>query len=177
MAKFVVALIFIFLSFFGLTQNTTARLTIESGSSVYFNINSFTKYQNGLDYSNWTRLRVYFIDTTALGAVSNKRWRITVEAMAGNIQGDAGNTLNLNTIELQAICADATGKGIVALPIPGSPIELLDLGTNNVNASLVQISYYCGQSLTVANNLLGQPADYYFVDIVYTLEGDPATSP
>lgn len=173
MSRIVFVAIFILTNHCCLCQNTTARLSIESGGNLYFNINSFSKYQNGLEYTDWTRLRVYFLDTTNLGVVSGQSWRLTVEAMNANIQGDAGNILNLNTIELQANCTDATGKGIVALPVPGAPVELLDLGANNVTSSLILITYYCGQSRTVANNLVGEQPDYYFIDVLYTLERDP----
>ena len=152
-------------------------MRVVSGGSVYFNINSFDKYENGLEYSNWTRLSVSFLDTTDAGDVSNKKWRLTVEAMTTNIKGNGTNTLPLNTIEIAANCADATDKPTVALSAPSSAVEIVDEGANNVSTSLVNITYYCGQSKTITNTLLGKSADFYTVDIVITLEGDPETSP
>jgi len=173
MKKILILLIIISSAFAAIAQNTTARLTIESGSSIYFNINTFDKYTNGVEYTNWTRFRVYFLDTTNAGAVTVQKWQLNVEAMSANIAGDAGNTLDLNTIELIASCGDATPSGIVVLAGPGSATKLLHTGNNNVSASLVQVTYYCGQSKTVTNELIGKQPDHYTVDIVYTLERDP----
>ena len=173
MKKILILLIIISSAFTAIAQNTTARLTIESGSSIYFNINTFDKYTNGIEYTNWTRFRVYFLDTADNGLVTAQKWQLNVEAMSANIAGDVGNTLDLNTVELSASCGDATTTGIMALAGPGSATKLLHIGSNNVSASLIQVTYYCGQSKFVTNKLLGKQPDYYTVDIVYTLERDP----
>lgn len=172
MKKILFLCLLIFFNYYAIAQNTTARLTIESGSSVFFNINTFDKYNNGTEYTNWTRLRVYFIDTTNVGGITAQNWQLNVEALTANMVGDIGN-LDLNVIELSATCGDAISNGIVALDGPGSAVKLLNTGNNNVSSSLVQITYYCGQSKTVTNTLLGKQPDHYVVDIIYTLERDP----
>lgn len=169
MKRFLILIsIIFFLVYTGSSQNTTSRLRIESGASIYFNFNSLQKYENGLEYSNWTKATVYFIDTTALGVPTALQWRLDVKAMSAAINGDAGNFLPLNTIEMEATGIDATYLGPIALSNADSPLVSNGLQTDP-GITDVYISYYCGQSKTVANSLMGKKSDYYFVDIVFTL--------
>ncbi len=150
--------------FFGFSMYSQARLNISSGSSVNFFFNSYQKYVDGVTYNDFTVLNVYYKDTTVANTFPN--WRLDVKALTNDINGDAGNTLDLNTIELLATGA-GTSTGIQFLS--SSDVSLLTgaIETDPGTAS-VSISYYCG----VTNSLLGKNSDYYVVDILFTLMGE-----
>ena len=161
--KNVIFIIFIFLGFLSYSQ---ARLNISSGSSVYFHFNSYQKYVDGVTYSNFTNLSVYYNDTTVANTFPN--WRIDVKALTPLITGDAGNTLDLNILELSATTS-AGGVSYGTLALTNSDVTLLDgvPGTDPGTASVL-VSYYCG----VTNSLLQKNSDYYVVDILFTLMGE-----
>lgn len=168
-------LFFIALSFFlilgisSYSQNVTSRLRIESGGSIYFNFNSLEKYQTGLEYTNWTKVSVYYIDTTDTGIPNASNWKLTVKAMSPTINGDAGNTLPLNTIEMQATGINAIYYGPFELTNIDNP--LADTGLQTApGVTNVYITYFCGKSKTVPNSLLGKMPDYYYIDILLTLQ-------
>ncbi len=163
-------LLFIFSEIY--SQNTTSRLTIESGGSLNFYFNSLSKYKNGIAFNDYTKLRIYYNDTTNTGGAGIfPNWKLDVKANSPTIDGDAGNTLNLNTIEIEAsqlIGVAGTLAGIQALT--NSDVSLITgADITDPGTATVFISYYCGQSLTVTNNLLGKNPDYYVVDIIFTL--------
>jgi len=168
-------LIFITFTIFGIfvySQNTTSRLTIESGGSLNFYFNSLQKYQNGIEYTDWTKLRIYYNDTTDAGNVGiNPTWKLDVKALNPTFNGDAGNILNLNTLELEAT-GIAGVTGIQALS--NSDISLITGGAiTDPGTVSIFITYYCGQNKTGSNNnLLGKKPDYYYVDVVFTLGSD-----
>lgn len=174
MKKLLVLIIFLFFEISVNGQNTTSRLTIESGGSLNFYFNSLQKYKTGIEYTDWTKLRIYYIDTIAGGGDgAYPLWKLDVKAMSPQINGDDGNTLNLNTIELEAsqLIGVAFGNltGIQALN--NSDISLITgADMTRSGTATVYITYYCGQNKTGSNNnLLGKMPDYYYVDIVFTL--------
>jgi len=155
-------------------HQTTARLKIESGGSVEFIFNTFYEYNNGITYTDWTKLSVYFIDTIA-GVPTAMQWKLDVRAMDTDIRGFANN-LDLETIEFE-VNGDA-GPTYSAVPLQLKNFDQ-SLVTNGPQTDLVTpvltnvfVTYHCGKSLLAPNNLLGKPADYYGVDIVFTLLED-----
>ena len=156
-------------------NSTTSRLTIQSGGSVNFYINSFDKYQNGITYTNWTTVTVYFIDTLDIdGSQTALTWKLDVKAMDVNIDGTLSN-LPLNTIEI--VATDGGGPAATYSPVFAlSSIDnsLVTAGTQTNLAvpvlTIVNITYHCGKSLTVPDNsLLGKIPDHYTVDLLFTL--------
>ena len=172
-------LLLFFIILLGLTytysqeHNTTSRLRIESGGSIYFNFNSLNKYENGLEYTNWTKITVYFIDTLKSdGSQTAMKWKLDVKAMSNDITGDAGPPhLDLNTIELEATSNDALATLSGIIPLTNSDVSLITNGSQTASGlTEVYITYYCGQSkLGLDNNLMGKKPDYYFVDLMLTL--------
>ncbi len=155
----------------GQNPDTTSRLTVVKGGSVYFPINSMDKLENGMEYLSWTRLRVYFRATNSSGNQSSQ-WRLTVHANDNDINGDNSNNLDLATVQIRV---ESSGAGNVYggwHSLDDTPvIELIDEG-DNVNTIDVVISYRCGMD-TPTYDLLGESSDYYTVDLVYTIEPDP----
>ncbi len=141
-----------------------ARLNISSGSSVNFYFNSYQKYQTGITYNDFTKFVVYYKDTTVANSFPN--WRIDVKALTPQINGDGGNTLNLDILELQATGA-GTSAGYQFLT--NTDISLLTGAAETAPGTVtVSVSYRCG----VTNSLLGKNPDYYVVDLLFTLMGE-----
>lgn len=151
--------------FYGLTMFSQARLSINSGGSVYFHFNSYQKYVNGVTYNDFTKMTIYYKDTTV--ANTYPTWKLDVKALTPQINGDiAANTLALDVIELEASGA-GTPQGIKALS--SSDVSLLiNAPTTDPGTATVFITYYCG----VTNSLLGKEPDYYVVDLLFTLSGE-----
>ena len=168
MKKVFFVLLFSLTWFISFNQNTTSRLAIESGGSVNFYFNSFQKYVNGVTYSDWTKLRIYYNDTTNAGGVGTfPTWKLDVKALSPTIDGDAGNSLDLNTIELEAT-GDPGATGVQALS--NIDVSLITGGAiTDPGTSIIFITYNCGKSILAPNALLGKNPDYYVVDIVFTL--------
>jgi len=158
-------LIVVFFVFFNICLFAQARLNISSGSSVNFYFNSYQKYVNGISLTDFTTLSIDYKDTTVLNTFPH--WRLDCKALTPTINGDAGNILNLNYIELQATGA-GTSTNIQFLN--NIDVTLLNQAVETAAGSpaTVFISYYCG----VTNSLLGKNGDYYVVDILFTLMGE-----
>jgi len=158
----IVLFVFCNISLFG-----QARLIFSTGNSsvIPFYFNSYQKYVNGISYNDYTRLSIEYRDTTA--ANTYPHWRLDCKALTPTINGDAGNTLALNYIELQATGA-GTSTNIQFLN--STDVTLLNQAAETAPGSpaTVFVSYYCG----VTNSLLGKNIDYYTVDILFTLTGE-----
>ena len=147
-------------------QNVTSRLSVYSGGNIEFNFNSIKKYNDGIIYTNYTKLSIYFIDTNDLGVPNPlARWKRTMKANTANIEGDGGDNLPLSTIEV-------TTTNDVGFPTASYVVkEVLtqagsDIITNGLQGSgTVNITYDVGTT----TSLLGVDFDHYFVDIMYTL--------
>ncbi|NPA67259.1 MAG: hypothetical protein GXO50_01485 [Chlorobi bacterium] len=174
---FLVTVVLLF-ELYGYGQNTTSRLTIQSGGSLSFYFNSLDKYKNGIAYPNWTSLRIYYNDTTDTGGTGTyPTWKLDVKALSSSLTGDAGNTLDLDLIEIEAASVtgvtNATLTGIHALS--DSDVSLVTDGDiTDPGTATVMINYYFGQSKTISGNGLTDQnplpnPDYYTVDILFTL--------
>lgn len=177
MVKYLLFTIFLLFNIGLKSQNITSRLSLQSGGNVYFSFNSLEKYNNGISYNDWTKVKVYFVDTTNLGVQNSTKWKLSVRSTRDKIYGDGGNDLPLSTIEFTTNSNDG---GVVY----NNPTILQDINTiliSNGSQTVdvvagtswltdVFISYHCGTN--VANKLLGKPPDYYTVDLVFTLEAE-----
>ncbi len=176
---------FLFFSFSSLLlgQNS-AGFFIEKGNLVPFVFNSFSKLENGVTYTDWTRIKIKMqettvdaIDTFILG------WTLNFRAITPAINGDAGGSLPLNTLRLRSVdnspnppqftptggyVALNSGYQALATTIPGFHVP------NTIAAgpeqTILDISYECGGNnsgcpLPPCNRLLGQTPDLYTVDI------------
>ncbi|MCF6366127.1 MAG: hypothetical protein L3J35_07985 [Bacteroidales bacterium] len=149
------------------SQNTTSRLSMVSeGETLFFNFNSFEKYRNGMSLS--TIATVYFIDTTNVGVQTALLWELDVKASTANIVGDYGNTLPLSTIEIEVSGNDVTAlyNGPLALTNVDN-VHLVQNGAQTPGSfTTLTLTYHVGTTTP----LLGEKPDYYFVDILYTLQ-------
>ena len=165
-----IPIFFIFFSISGFSQ--TSRLTITSGNSVYFPFNSLAKMNNGISWVNWTRVTVFYSSLPGPGPFI---WRLEVVPNSANFDGDAGNTMTLDHVEIQA--SDGGGNlsaanyfGPLGLDSP-SPIVIVSGGQEgDATDNIIDISYYCGTN--VGNRVIGSSPDYYYLDLIFTLRPD-----
>lgn len=161
----------------GFSQDNVARLTTIIGSHIEFNFNTLDDYNNGIRIENGTTLG---ITMSELAPAVLTGWHIDVQAFMGavTIDGSGGNTLPLNTIQIEATDANgnlatATFTGLQDLAIaPGatlmSTVDPLHIPADP-NTHQINLSYECG----IANgSLLGQVADYYTVEVEIILIPD-----
>ena len=147
--------------------DTVARLTTIASGTVDFYFNSESKINNGIELTNFTRFRVYFVATDNLGNPTLANWRLLVRSNTAQIDGDAGNTLDLRTVQISANSgAGGTDQGWVSLS--STDVILVDAGNNPANTVDVTISYRCGMDALYP--ISGQTPDHYFVDLIFTLE-------
>ena len=163
--KTILLLLILLITDFAYGQNITSRITIQSGGSIQFPFNSYTKLANGMNYTNWTRLQIYYLDTLNDGTLNGtSQWHLMVRANTGTIDGDGGNSLSLNKVEIEATSTAGNTAGKITLT--NTDQAIITDGPNNTNTATVTISYYVGET----NALLGESPDYYFVDLIFTLE-------
>lgn len=167
-------------------HNETARLTIRGGHSVPFIFSTFDHYEDGIVREDWTQIEIYYIDTTDAGvANATTTWKLAAKAETPNIVGISGN-ISLDYLYIAAECIDCGGdagyatNGTYRLTAVDQEL-IIEGGMTDRN---VEVSYYCGMpdqaSFTVFpdntagpyNTVFGEPADYYSVDILFTLELD-----
>ncbi len=180
MKKYIIFLFFLTVNNLYGQADTIIRLDVVAGGSANFNFNSYTKIISGIEYTNWTSFRVYFKvhDGTGTGTPAStpaRTWELLVHSLGPDpMIGDDGNPMNLNTIE---IAVENAGSGTATfgvgtyVPITSTSQitahQLINSGTNPaVPASeTIVISYYVGGT----NSVLGVIKDYYFTDLVFTL--------
>jgi hypothetical protein len=166
-----IALLLIFNSLQLTGQEIIKSVTINYGGAANFHFNALNKYQNGIDYTDWTELEVYSKNDAGAGNPANSEWRLSVKALSPNIMGDDGtNTLPLETIELSIVISSGAGTAV-------SPIILTDnyqtiasgLQNNVTEISTVTISYHCGTT----NSVSGEAPGFYYIDLDFLLEQIP----
>lgn len=169
MKKYILILIIIL---FGINQiksqaDTVARLTTIAAGTVDFYFDSENKINNGFEIANFTRFRVYFVATDNTSAPTAAQWRFVVRANTAQIDGDAGNTLDLRTVQISVNSAgNGTDQGWVSLA--NTDVLLVDAGVNPANSIDITVSYRCGMDPLYP--ITGAATDHYFVDLIFTLE-------
>ncbi len=177
---------FFLVSLFGVSSGISAQSAgffIETGQVVPFVFNSFSKLENGITYTDWTRIRVQAqdanLDFDTLG------WTLSFRALTPIIQGDDPlNTLPLNTIRISTAdnspvppqfnptpgFIDLTaGYQALATTIPAFHIP--NTTAPGPEQTILDISYECGGNnsgcpgAVNCNRLFGQTPDLYTVDI------------
>lgn len=170
-------LTFIFFCQFGYSQDY-ADVRILKGGSLPFIVNSFSKYNNGVTLSDWTRLRLLMVANGQSG------WELYVNATIANIQSDLGPThpnLDLSQIEINVSVEDENDPtyALETLPITlafdgvgyGS---LIISGSNpGVTGTPLDVTILISYDLGTTTPLLNSEPGMYFVDLEYTLTSVP----
>ena len=152
-----------------------ARLSIIYGGDIPFNFKTIDDYQNGIRIDEGTIIGITLADSNQVGAtLEGFTLRFRSFNSQANIEGSSNN-LPLSTIQVEALnniglpAPDANYLGLQSLTTswvnlveytqnPVTPPDFINLDWANHQ---IKLSYECG----VANSLLGEPADYYSVEI------------
>jgi len=167
--KKIIFILFLLLSVYSISgqADTVAQLRVISGGSVYFHFNSLSKISTGIEYQNWTSLRIYFVATNNSSAYTAAQWKLSVRTRtSGTISGDGGtNFLNTETVQIRAFY-NATWSSWISLT--NADQILVNNGTNPANYATVEIEYRCG--MDTSYSILGKSSDYYYKDLLFTLD-------
>ena len=152
-----------------------ARLSIIYGGSIPFNFKTIDNYQNGIRINEGTIIGISLADSNQVGATLegfNLRFRsfnsqANIEGAVHNlplstIQVEAQNNLglpapNANYLGLQSL----TSSWVNLVEYTQNPISPPDFINLNWANHQIKLSYECG----VSSSLLGEPSDYYSVEI------------
>ncbi|MCB0431399.1 MAG: hypothetical protein H6585_10450 [Flavobacteriales bacterium] len=161
----------------GFSQDyNTARLSVLSGGDIPFYFNTIKKYQDGIEITDGTTLGITIADLPTEPPIVGSTltgWSLEFDSYNAQptIQGSGANTLNLNTIQVEATNnlgldpADANYYGYKDLTVAGEVLMDTNFaGHLNCDWSTCQVnlSYQAG----IANgSLLGETPDYYTVEI------------
>lgn len=163
-----IVIILLCTNFVAYSQDTTASITVLSGSTVHFYFNSYEKIEDGVmaPYSNgWTRLRTRY----KVNGVSSVPWVLMVRSATNEIEKDgSGDNLSLGTVRIRADGAGVHSKGWKDLS--NSDVVLVEGSTNS--AVVITIYYECGTSNCV-EQVKGKDPGYYFGDLIFTLTREP----
>ena len=153
-------------------QNITKRVRVVSGGSISFAFNTIKDYTIGKTYNNWSRLNIYFIDTTNVGGDgASTGWELLVRANQSSIDSDNGAlNLPLSTIEINpsTVIPGATPTTITLTDVDQTIITGIDPVATFVEGEIV-ISFDCGTTTP----LLGEEPEFYSVDLVFTIKELP----
>lgn len=155
-----------------------ARLSVLYGGNIPFNFNTMDKLKNGIEITNGTVFGITLADSNQVGH-DLEGFDLNFRSFNGqpSIRGDV-YTLNLNSIRIKAENETGLASGV------SSGYQDLSTGwttifsyTDILWSDLVwanhqlSIAYECGKPVASGGNgsLLGEPADYYVVEIEFEL--------
>jgi hypothetical protein len=156
----------------------SGRISINRGSRVNFDINTFDKLENGMSKIDFTEIKIDYKDTD-----DQKGWELTVQADAGYTDiapyfGGLG--LPLGIIEIEATfnppfppAYNVFKKTLSsASELIANDVWPLGPGVEKTVSYTVNISYFCNQGSTFVNfgDYLN---DTYIVELYFTLQRIP----
>lgn len=148
----------------------TGSIVLLSGGNVVFHFTSLNKYTNGITLTEWTRLAIKY-DSDGGGT----NWRLAVRSQQAQFDGDGGNSMDLDVLELTPV--DGGGNNALGaflqptIQLSGIDQDLVQGATPDGTAlddNLVNITYECG----VTNSVMEFQPDYYNIDLEITLYED-----
>ncbi|MFW5757537.1 MAG: hypothetical protein ACOCYO_02540 [Bacteroidota bacterium] len=148
-------------------QNPYSHILVESGGYVQMNFNSLEKYKEGISFENWTRIAITFTDDTD----DEAEWKLEFKANSTRLNGDYGNTLPLETIEVQVY--DAGGENDLGAFVEPNAQNLennyITLVSGAPQGDFSDNKLYISYRIGLDSPLLGEIPDYYFVDVEFKL--------
>lgn len=146
-------------------QNPTWRVTVESGGHADFKIYTLEKYENGLDYIDWTNLRMVYEDTTS--GTQEDKWYLGVKAQDIEfISSFEERSLPLDLLSLEV--SDGGGEDSFGGEIVSEEITLTDS-----YQPLVELGDEGNYKLNITYRLdstLGRPPAYYNTNLIFKMD-------
>jgi len=176
--KILIILILLTVSIYdGVSQEwNSARLSVLYGSSIPFNFTSLDKIKNGIEITPGTRFGISMADSSKVGHdLTGFELYFRAFNNQSNLKGDS-YTLPLSTIRVKAESALGLGSGVSDdyQPLTSDWVRLFSFTNDPWLSDLdwanfqLNLSFKCGTSDT-GNSLMGEPADYYNVEIEFEL--------
>ena len=172
MKRFILTVIilssYFFFDLFG-QGTTTVRVRVVRGARLDFIFNSLSRYTDGMTYTDFTKIDIYYNDTVGVGVPNSNctGWELTVKALQPQFEGD----MSAQILDLATIVFSVKRDGIDAGTFTLSNAEQViasDVFPNIVNVNEeILITYNCGT--LPGNNLMNKMPDYYNVDLVFNL--------
>ena len=151
-------------------QNPTYQLIVESGGYTDFKLHTLSQYDGGMTYTNWTRLKVVYKDTTS--GIQRDKWFLSFKANTPEFESSVdGRTLPLNSISLfiESLTAQTTGRDGTLYQGPHSVSDgYIPLVENGDEGTFhIEISY------NLDSPLLGHQPDYYITQLIFKMDTIP----
>ncbi len=157
----------------------SARIRVLYGSNIPFNFNSLDKIKNGIEIIGGTQIGISMADSSRVGHTL-QGFILNFRSFNSqiNLKGDV-YSLPLNRIRIKAENAIGLGSGF-SYGYKDLTTDFLPLFTYtnpswvnlNWNTNQLKISFECGKPVSAGGNgaLIGEPSDYYNVEIEFELE-------
>jgi len=150
-------------------QNPTYQLTVESGGYTDFKIYSLNQYEDGMSYTNWTRLKIAYKDSTS--GIQTDRWYLSFKANTTAFEGDIpSRSLPLDNVSLYVESLVAEESSATATLYQG-PHDISD-----GFVSLVENGDEGIFRMTITYQLdptLGYSPDYYSSQLIFKMDTVP----
>jgi len=175
--RFIAILILLFLQTYCLSgQNISLRLRVVSGGNVSYIFNSLKKYEAGITYEDWTRLQIFFNDTTDVGDPGpSTGWELKIKATTSGIMSDGGNpNLDTELIEIRpkiTAGGNSTNVNLTNINLTNGFQTIVEGDGNQIILEEVFISYDCG--VNPFYKILNNPPDFYYVDLEFKISARP----
>jgi hypothetical protein len=159
-------------------EYNSARLTVLYGSTIPFNFNTLERIKNGIEIVNGTKFGVTLTDNGVAGtALKGFQLNFGTFNNQVKVKGDV-HEMNLDKIRVKAENALGLGAGTSEdyQTLTSSPVRLFTYikdpwiaPVDNLkwDSHQLNISYECGKE--PGHSLMGEPADYYYVEIEFEL--------
>ena len=156
-------------------NNRTARLTIMANDQVHFKLISLNHYKNGIKYSNWITLHIYYNDTISGPTPFGNGWQLTFKSSTTDIEGETGLNLDPGVVEVTASGAGGPTVnyyGPIALTnteqvIADAPVQ--SDGSTPYSED-VFITFSCGMQENNGMSVWDEAPDFYSTFIIFTLK-------
>lgn len=143
-------------------QSQSLRIKVTSGNNLEFNFNSYSKLKNGIQYDDFTTIKVSFSDVDEHGAYTSTGWRLSVNASSDDLIPDFGTRhLPLSIIEMKFV----HNSEVKQYPLAKAVTIVDDVHQNPTNDYTYKVSYSCGMN----EELMNVTSDYFSTDIMFTV--------
>lgn len=150
-------------------QNPVYRLTVRSGGFMDFKIYSLDRYDGGLVYNDWTKLRVVYKDST--GGRQFNTWNLGVKAATPELQGSAlDRNLPLDYISIEVNDGDTLSNNAT---IDHGPHKLSENTLTNIVSGGDEGTYTINITYRLDSSLVGKLPDYYTTELLFEMEINP----
>jgi len=143
-------------------QSQSLRIKVTSGNNLEFNFNSYAKLKNGIQYDDFTTIKVSYSDVDENGDYTSTGWRLSVNALSDDLIPDFGTRhLSLDIIEMKFV----HDFDVKQFPLSRAESIVDDVHQNPTNDYTYKVSYSCG----INGEMMNVISDNFSTDIMFTV--------